>query len=95
MSVLARASFVSTTSMEATTRASALDTSFGNEIDTLVAKKDWDGIQLAAQKFESSQNIQTVASPSPTIEVKKRRKRELEAAWRSNAFTSGSNHGLN
>lgn len=82
-------SFVSTTSMEATTRASALDTSFG------VAKKDWDGIQLAAQKFESSQNIQTVASPTPTIEVKKRRKRELEAAWRSNAFTSGSNHGLN
>jgi hypothetical protein len=57
--------------MEATMRASALDTPFAKKIDNLVAKKDWDGLQLASKSYE----------PSAVIDEKKRRKRELEASF--------------
>lgn len=88
----------STSSMDATTRASSLDTPFANELDDLVARKDWDGVSLAAQNFESLQGIERTVSGSNSIEEKKRRKRELEATWKasvSNAFASGSKHQLN
>ncbi|CAJ1924532.1 unnamed protein product [Cylindrotheca closterium] len=70
----------SATSMEATMRASALDTPFAKEIDNLVAKKDWDGLQLVAKSYE----------PSSAIDEKKRRKRELEASFAKTAISRTS-----
>jgi len=75
----------STTSMEATMRASNLDTPFAKEIDNLVAKKDWDGLQLAAKSYEPSPADLTTAAVTRasenSIEEKKRRKRELETTF--------------
>ncbi|KAL3938784.1 MAG: hypothetical protein SGBAC_006370 [Bacillariaceae sp.] len=72
-------SALSATSMEATMLASPHDTPFAKEIDSLVAKKDWDGLQLAAKSYEPSAANDRESGAS--IDEKKRRKRELEAAF--------------
>lgn len=75
-------SALSATSMEATMRASPHDTPFAQEIDNLVAKKDWDGLQLAARSYEPSAAVAVDHRESgASIDEKKRRKRELEAAF--------------
>jgi hypothetical protein len=68
----------SISSMEATIRPSALNTPLANEIDQLVAKLDFDGVKLAAEKFETSMDDEH----HRTIEEKRRKKRELED-WRA------------
>jgi hypothetical protein len=73
----------SVSSLEATTRASALDTPLANELDKLVGKMDWDGVKVAAEHYETSRDknlsaIEEKSNPS-TIEEKRRKKRELEA----------------
>jgi len=69
-------------SMESTMRASALDTPFAKEVDKLVAKKDWDGLQLAAKSYDPTANTAITRTSETSIEEKKRRKRELEASFR-------------
>ena len=76
----------SCSSLEATTRASALDTPLANEIDKLVANLDWDGVKTAASKFETSAGEGT---PNLSIQEKRRKKRELEA-WRTSISRSFS-----
>jgi hypothetical protein len=81
----------STSSLEATTRASALDTPLANEIDNLVAQFDWDGVKLAAEKIETSI---VDDSHNLSIQEKRRKKRELEA-WRtsiSRSYTKSPEH---
>jgi len=78
----ANSSTLSTTSMDATMRASALDTPFAKEVDQLVPKKDWDGLQIAAKSYEPGTNTKASARNSEaSIEAKKRRKRELEESF--------------
>lgn len=67
----------SVSSMEATTRPSALSTPFANEIDNLVAQFDFDGVKLAAEKYETSMD-----EHQKVIDEKRRKKRELES-WRT------------
>lgn len=84
----------SVSSLDATTRASALETPLAKEIDSLVAKFDFDGIKAAAKKYEIAKQQQLSSSSSPTsaaIEEKRRKKRELEA-WRTSISKSYSNH---
>jgi hypothetical protein len=78
-----RTDTLSVSSMDATRQASALDTPFANELDMLVGSLDWDGVRLAAEKFESTEEEETPCEEKPlgVLEEKRRRKREIEA-WR-------------
>lgn len=82
----ATSSAFSVSSMEATTRASSLETPFANELDTLVAKKDWDGVQLAAKTYESTSPQEN--NQAASIDEIKKKKRELEASWRHSVSRS-------
>jgi hypothetical protein len=84
----ATSSAFSVSSMEATTRASSLDTPFAKELDNLVAKKDWDGVHLAATNFESSSP--KGKSQTTSIDEIKKKKRELESSWRQSVSRSYS-----
>jgi hypothetical protein len=84
----ATSSAFSVSSMEATTRASSLETPFAKELDNLVAKKDWDGVHLAATNFESS-SPKGKSQPASIDEIKKK-KRELESSWRQSVSRSYS-----
>lgn len=86
----------SVTSMEATTRASALETPVAKEIDKLVRQMDWDGVKKVATGYEPSRyptqpapaNAPPPAEHNPsTLAEKRRKKRELEA-WRSSLSKS-------
>ena len=93
----------STTSMEATTKTSALDLPIANELDRLVIKKDWDGVNLAAEKYESDFSSKKAAASSMSssakissskldetrrkLEATRKKKRELEA-WRASLTNS-------
>eukprot|EP00980_Cylindrotheca_fusiformis_P031432 scaffold26366_cov117-Cylindrotheca_fusiformis.AAC.3 len=81
----ATSSAFSVSSMEGTTRASSLESTFAKELDSLVARKDWDGVQLAAKSYES---FSPDASQALSIEDIKKRKRELEASWRHSVSRS-------
>jgi hypothetical protein len=76
----------SNSSMEATTRASSLDAPFANELDTLVARKDWDGVQLVTTNVEALNGDEERYFRS-SIEENKRKKRELEA-WMESISSS-------
>jgi len=78
----------STTSMEATARASSMDTPFAKEIDNLVAKQDWDGVQLVTKTYEPSTAID---ERRLYIEEKKRKKRELESSFGRSSSKNYSN----
>jgi hypothetical protein len=61
-----------------------LDTPLANELDKLVSKLDWDGVKVAAEKFETSIDDQVNLS---AIEEKRKKKRELEL-WRASISKS-------
>jgi hypothetical protein len=80
-----RTDTLSASSMDATRQASALDTPFASELDKLVGSLDWDGVRLAAERFESTEEDQTPHEeekpPLDVLEEIRQRKRELES-WR-------------
>ena len=88
----------SVASVEATTRASALETPIAKELDQLVGNMDWDGVKVAAENYEmtggASKAIQTPPALSTSydgvmsaLEQKRKKKRELEA-WKNSLAKS-------
>lgn len=81
-------SVTGSSSIDATRQASELETPLANEIDKLIGNMDWEGVKRAPDSFVDPQSDDPLASYEMDGTKARRKKREIESAWKASLSKS-------